>query len=125
MQNRQEDGPLHIETKLSLWLKAVNDLADLQLLPEPLADQGRSDLPRIRPDIALCGEDQQHFFRKSREGTYQVLDLSLLLNLIHPPDRGDNPLDGLGPFSAVLDDLEVLIQSGSFHSRKHRDTSRI
>jgi hypothetical protein len=32
-------------------------------------------------------------------------------------------LDGFGSLPAVLDDLEVLIQTGFFHSRKHGDTS--
>jgi hypothetical protein len=36
------------------------------------------------------------------------------LDLIHPADGGDDPLDGLGSFPAVLDDLEVLIQTGFF-----------
>jgi len=31
--------------------------------------------------------------------------------------------DDLGYFPAVLDDLEVLIQTGFFHSRKHGDPS--
>ena len=119
MQNRQEDSPFHIELELPLRQKPTDDLADPQFLPESLADQRRSDLLRICPDVALSGEDKKNLLRKPGEGTHQVLDLTLLLDLIHPADSGDNPLDGLGSFPAILDDLEVLIQTGFFHSRKH------
>jgi hypothetical protein len=123
MQNRQEDGPLHIEAKLSLCQKAADDLADPQLLPKPLADQGRSDLPRIGPDIALSGQNQKDLLGKPGKGTNQVLDLTLLLNLIHSADGGNDPLDGFGSFPAVLDDLEILVLTGCLDSRKHGDTS--
>jgi hypothetical protein len=31
------------------------------------------------------------------------------LDLVHPADGGDHPLDGLGSFTAVLDDLEISV----------------
>ena len=65
MQNRQEDGPLHIEAKLSICQKVADYLADPQLLPEPLADQGRTYLPRIGPDVALARQDQKDLLGKS------------------------------------------------------------
>jgi hypothetical protein len=119
MQNRQKDRPLHVEAKLALCQKAANNFTDLQLFPESLADQRRTDLLRIRPDVALSGEYQKNLLRKSGKGAHQVLDLALLLDLIHPADGGDYPLDGLGSFPPVLDDLEILVLTGCLDSRKH------
>jgi len=119
MHNRKKYRPFHIELELPVRQKPTDDLADPQFLPEPLADQRWSDLLRIRPDVAFSGQNQKDFLGKSGKGAYQVLDLSLLLDLIHPSDGGNNPLDGSGAFPAVLDDLEVFILTGFFHSRKH------
>ena len=77
MQNRQEDRPLHVEPELPLCQKPADDLADLQFFPESLADQRRTDLLRIRPDVALPGEDQKNLLRKPGKGAHQVLDLAL------------------------------------------------
>ena len=119
MQNRQKDRPLHVEAKLALCQKVANDFPDLQFFPQSLKDQRRTDLLGICPDVALPGEDQKNFFRKSGKGAHQILDLSLLLDLIHPADGGDDPLDGFPSFPVVLDDLEVVVLTGFFNSRKH------
>ena len=119
MQNRQEDRPLHIELELPFRQKPADDLADPQLLPESLTDQRRTNLLPIRPDVALSGEDQKNLLRISGEGAHQVLDLALLLDLIHPTDGGDHSLNGLGSYSAVLDNLEILVLTGCLDSRKH------
>src|SRR3990172_8483566 len=123
MQNRQKNRPLHVELELSVRQKPTDDLADAQFLPEPLTDQGWSDLLGIRTDVALAREDQKNFLGKSGEGAHQVLDLALRLDLIHPADGGDYPLHGLGSFPAVLDDLEISMPTRLFHSCKHGVTS--
>src|SRR3972149_6422818 len=125
MQNRQKNRPLHVELELSVRQKPTDDLADAQFLPEPLTDQGWSDLLGIRTDVALAREDQKNFLGKSGEGAHQVLDLALRLDLIHPADGGNYPLHGLGSFPTVLDDLEVMVLTRFFHSRKHGETSLI
>jgi hypothetical protein len=43
--------------------------------------------------------------------------------MIHSANRGDDPLDGLLAFPAVLDDLEVLMRSRFFDSGEHRVVS--
>ena len=70
MQNGQEDRPLHIEPELPFRQKPAEDLADPQLLPESLTDQRRTDLLRIRPDVALPGEDQKNLLRISGKGAH-------------------------------------------------------
>jgi hypothetical protein len=120
MQNSQENGPFHIKAKLPLLKKVIEDSADPQLLPEPLEDQGRADLLGRGLRVPLAGEDQKDFFGKSRKGADQVFDFSPFLQVIHPANCSDDPLNGPLAFPVVLNDLEVLMQSRLFDSGEHR-----
>ena len=120
-----QDTP--VQLKLAHWVppthplqKAMEDPTDPELLPEPLKDQGRSDLLGRGLGVPFAGENQKDFFRESRKGSNQVFDLSSFLKIIHPANRGDDPLDGLWAIPAVLDDLEVLMRPRFFDSGKHR-----
>ena len=92
---------------------------------QSLADQRRTDLLGFRPDVALPGQNQKDLLGKSGKGAHQVFDLALRLDLIHPPDGGDDPLDGFGSFPAVLDDLEILVLTGCLDSRKHETPPKL
>jgi len=65
MQNRKKYRSFHVELELPFRQKPADDLADLKFFLKPLADQDRSDLPRIGPDIALAGQDQKDLLGKS------------------------------------------------------------
>src|SRR5450830_1557409 len=70
-------------------------------------------------NIASSRQNQEDLLGETGKGTDQVLNLSLLLNLIHAADSGNYPLNGFRSFPAVLNDLEVLVLTGFFDSRKH------
>jgi hypothetical protein len=60
-------------------------------------------------NIASSRQNQENLLGETGKGTDQVFDLSLLLNLIHATDGGDDPLNGFRSFPAVLNDLQVLV----------------
>ena len=47
------------------------------------------------------------------------VELAALLELIEPPESGDDPLPGASALPAVLDDLEVGAGFGGLGAEKH------
>ena len=111
MENRQEDGPLHIKLELAVVQNAMKNLADPKLLPKPLKDHCGSDLLCRGLNIGVTpgGKDQKNLLGKSREGSDDSFDIAACAKLIHPAYCGDNPLADFFPFPAVLDELEVFV----------------
>jgi hypothetical protein len=58
VQDRQEDGPLHIKAESAFGRLLADGLPDAGLLPEPLEYQRRADLLGCKRDIAFAGDDQ-------------------------------------------------------------------
>ena len=91
------------------------------LLPEPLEDQGRPDVPDRdgpEPALGMLGEQQDGSCQASSRGE-QSVELAALLGLIEPPQSGEDPLPGASALPAVLDDLEVGAGSGGLGAEKH------
>jgi len=113
MENRQKDGPLHIKFELAAIENAMKNLADSQLLPKPLKDQGGADLLCRGLDIGITPnrKNQKNLFGKSRELPDDGFDIAACAKLIHSAYCGDNPLADFLPFPAVLDKLEIFVST--------------
>ena len=98
MQYSERDRALDIEGKIASDQKFLDRRSNTGLLPKALEDQYRSDGQRLGRHIALAREDQQRLFRKSRQRTDRGLNATLFLQLVHPPDGGQNPLFDLTGF---------------------------
>ena len=121
MQDGQEDGPLDGELEASSLQQLLDHMLAAGQLPEPLEDQGRADVPdRDGRELAL-GMLGEHEDRAGQAGSgdEQGVELAALLELIEPPQSGDDPLPGASALPAVLDDLEVGTGSGSLGAEEH------
>jgi hypothetical protein len=112
VKHGQKDRSFHLKGKLPSLQKALEDLIEMEFLPEPFEDEGRPDLLGGGLGIPLAGEDQKDLFREAGKGTDQVFDLTPFLQVIQASHREEDTLDGSFSLSAVLDDLEILMGSG-------------
>jgi hypothetical protein len=111
MKDREKDGPFHVELELALFQEIANDFSDPQFLPEPLENDGGADLLCRGLDIGIIpgGENQHDLFGKAREGTNKIVNFSFGLHLIDAAQGCDNSLDGFLSFTAIFDELQILI----------------
>ena len=111
MENRQEDGPLHIKLELAVAQNTMKNLSDPQLLPKPLKNQCGSDLlcRGLNIGVAPGGKNQEDLFGKSGQGSDDGFNIAACAKLIHPAYGGDDPLADFSSFPAVLDELEVFV----------------
>ena len=121
MQDGEEDGPFDVALEAASLQQLLDDPLAPGLLPEPLEDEDRPDVPggdggelsfgvrRQEKDVAAqpCARDQE------------AVEMPGLLELIESPQGGDDALSGSPVFPAVLDDLEVGAWSGGLGAEEH------
>ena len=121
MQDGEEDGPLEGELEAASLAAAAGRRAGSRWLPEPLEDQGRADVADGdggQPALGVLG-DQQDRLGQAGAGGEQGVELAGLLELIEPPEGGDDALAGAAALPAVLDDLEVGAGAGGLGAEEH------
>ena len=121
MEDGEEDGPLDGELEVASLQQLLDDVLAAGLLPEPLEDQGRADVPGgDGREVALgVRGEQEDRASQAGSGDEQGVELAALLELIESPQSGDDPLAGASALPAVLDDLEVGTRSGSLGAEEH------
>src|ERR1019366_6548370 len=121
MQDGEEDGPFDVELEAAFRQQLPDDPLAPGLLPEPLEDEDRPDVPggdggefsfgvrRQEKDVAAqsCTRDQE------------AVEVPGMLELIESPQGGDDLFTGLTVFPAVLNDLEVGAWSGGLGTEEH------
>jgi hypothetical protein len=105
VKNRQKNRPFDIELELAVNQKTFDSPSDLQVPPQALEDQGRTNRACLSLNKAFSGEYHQGGLGKSGEGTYQAFDVTLLLKFFNSPQRCDHALNRFFAFPAVLDEL--------------------
>jgi hypothetical protein len=120
MQHRHEHRPFHRKAKLSLRQQPLQKLSQPQPLPQPLEDQGRSQLPGLRRRLRLPADQRQGLRRILAQTAQQPVQLPAGVQAFHPPQRGQHPLTGapLLPFGAHQ--LQISVGADAFDSGKHR-----
>ncbi len=85
-----------------------------RLMQEYLEDQGRPDAQSGDGREASLGRsrEQQDGWGEAGARGQQGIELPALLEVVEPPQRGDDPLSGASALPAVLDDLEVGAWAG-------------
>jgi hypothetical protein len=99
------------QLELAVTQNAMKNLADSQLLPEPLKDHSGSDLlcRGLNIGVTSGGKNQKNFLGESGQGPDDGFDIAACAKLIHPPYGGDDPLADFSSFPAILDELEVFV----------------
>ncbi len=82
---------------------------DSRLLPQSLENEIWSYLLRFGARVALSGQHKEYPLGETGEGARKRFYLTLRSQLVHPPHRGNNTLDGLLVLPAVLHKLEVFV----------------
>src|SRR5262249_16842209 len=93
----------------------------LRLPPEPLEDQGGADAPggdggELPPGM---GREQEDGLRQPCPRGQQGVELATLLEVVEPPEGGEDPVAGSAALPAVLDDLEVGAGAGGLGPEEH------
>jgi hypothetical protein len=109
VQDGEEDGSFHRKAELPPFQKALEDLVEMELLPEPLEEERRADPLGRSLAIAFARKNQKDSFGESGEGADQVFDLSPFPQVIHATQRAEDALEGPFSLPAILNDLEVLM----------------
>ena len=89
-------GPLDVELEAASLQELLDDPLAAGLLPEPLEDEGRSDAAGgdgRELSLGVSREEQDGLGQAGPRGQ-QGVELSGLLELIEPPQGGDDPLSG-------------------------------
>src|ERR1019366_10018364 len=121
MQDGEEDGPFDVELEAAFRQQLPDDPLAPGLLPEPLEDEDRPDVPGgDGGELALgvCRHDQD-VAAQSCAREREAIELPGLLELIESPQGGDDLFTGLTVFPAVLNDLEVGAWSGGLGTEEH------
>ena len=121
MQDGEEDGPLDVELEAASLQQLLDDPLAAGLLPEPLEDQGGSDVPGgDGGELSLgVGREEEDGLGQACARDQEGIELPGLLELIESPQGGDDPLAGSPVLPAVLDDLEVGAWSGRLGAEEH------
>jgi hypothetical protein len=91
------------------------------LLPEPLEGEGGTDAAGgDGGDVSfgVSGEEEDRLSPPCARGE-QGVELATLLQLVEPPQGGEDPLAGPPVHPAVLDDLEVGARPGGLGAEEH------
>ena len=121
MQDGQKENPLQRDSKASAGQQSLDDLRDLQLVPEPPEDQCRADAAVADGGhvAATMRGKHHHGFGELGSRLEQAVELAALLQLIEPTHGGDDALLATPFFPAILDDLEIDVRPGSFLAEEH------
>ena len=121
MEHGEEDGALDVEFIASCIEELLDDVPAAGLLPEPLEDEGGADAPGgDGGELPLgVGREQQYRLGQACPRGQESIELAGLLELIEPPESGDDPLPGASVLPAVLDDLEVGASAGVLGAEEH------
>ena len=121
MQDGEEDGPLDVELEAASLQQLLDHPLAAGLLPEPLEDEGRPDVPGGDGGELSFGVSRQHEdgLGQARARDQEGIELAGLLELVEPPQGGDDVLSGSTVFPAVLDDLEVGAWAGLLGAEEH------
>ena len=121
VQDGEEDGPLERELEPPSLEELPEDRPTAGGLPEPLEDQGRTDVADGDGGEAAVGVlgDQQDRLGQPGAGGEQGVELAALLELVEPPECSDDALAGAAALPAVLDHLEVGAWAGGLGAEEH------
>jgi len=99
----------------------LNDLLNTAFFPEPAKDQVRPD-PLHGDSLSLSGGmriDKGKLFAMTQSRAYQRLKPSAGLEFIEPAQSPEDLLAHLVALTDAVDNLEILVGTGSFDSEKH------
>src|SRR5450759_2859579 len=117
VQDRQENRSFYSKAEPPVREKTMKYPANPQFLPEPLEDEGRSDLLRLGTEAVIpVGQKQVHLLGEAGKGTSEGFYLTFSPQLVHTSHGGDDPLPALPIFPVVFDDLEVFVGTGFLDS---------
>src|ERR1700741_2108892 len=125
MQHGQINGPLNVKVVAASLEQRLNHLLNSAFFPEPPKDQVRPD-PLYRDSLSLSGGmriDQGKLFAMTQPRAYQRLKPPAGLEFIEPAQGAEDLLTHLLVLTDAVDDLEILIGTGTFDSEKHCCTS--
>ena len=119
VQDRQENGSFYIEAELPPGEKTMKYPVHPHLFPEPLEDEGRSDLLRLGTEAVIpVGQYEKCLLGEAGKGTGEGFYLTFGPQLVHASHGGDDPLPALLIFPAVLYNLKVFVGAGFLDSGK-------
>ncbi len=109
MQHGQERRALQREVMFSRARQALDHASAARLVPQPLERQRRPEAPG-RDNLRLAAVERVEHDRlvgKARPRAQQPLQLPALLQLVDPPQGGDNLLAYRRPLASTFDDLQI------------------
>jgi hypothetical protein len=121
MKNGEEDGPLDVELKAASLQQLLDHSLTPGLLPKPLEDKGRPDVPIGDREELSFGVRREHEdgLGESRAREEKGVELARLLEQIESPQCGDDALPWSPVLPAVFDDLEVGASTGLLGAEEH------
>ena len=121
MQHRQEEDAFQGKLETPAGQQSLDDLRDLQLVPQPPEDQGRTDA--VVADgghvATAVGGEHHDGFGELRSRLQEAVELPVLPQLIESAHRGHDTLLAAAFFPAILDDLQIDVLPGSFLAEEH------
>lgn len=109
MESSAADRPFAIALEAAAVEQSLDDALAAALLPESLENPGRSDAAGGdggQWPLGVSGEQEDGLGQAGVRGQ-QGIELAGLLELVEPPQGGDDPLSGLAVLPAVRDAREV------------------
>ncbi len=121
MEHGEEDGPLDVELEAACLQKLLDDPLTAGLLPEPLEDEDRPDVPGGDGGELALGvrRQEEDVAAQSSARDQEAVEMPGLLELVESPQGGDDALPRPPVFPAVLDNLEVGAWSGGLGAEEH------
>jgi hypothetical protein len=121
VQDGQEDGSLDVELEAASLQELLDDPLTSRLLPEPLEDQSGSDAAGGDGRELSLGvrREEEDGLGEAGPRDQQGIELAGLLEVIEPPQGGEDPLAGPSVLPAVLDDLEIGAWAGGLGTEEH------
>src|ERR1700758_3596488 len=121
MQHGEINGPLNVKVVAASFEQRSNYLLNPAFFPEPPKDQVRPDALH-RDSLSLSGGmciDNGKLFAMTQSRAYQRLEPSAGLEFIEPAQSPEDLLTHLLTLAHAMDDLEILIGTSTFDSKKH------
>jgi hypothetical protein len=121
MQHGEINGPLNVKVVAASCEQRLNYLLNPAFFPEPPKDQVRPDPLHPHGFGLPCGMriDDGEVLAMTQARTYQRLEASAGLEFIEPAQSPEDLLAHLLTLAHTMDDLEILIGTGTFDSEKH------